>query len=95
MNMEKANASSQFKRIGEGELRASIHPLLKVHSILAHDIVHHQGHGNAFHVIWKWLAETIVHVDLPDGGGQLSLLTKIERMAQTFPLSENPLQMQG
>jgi hypothetical protein len=49
--MEKANASSQFKRIGEGELRASIHPLLKVHSILAHDIVHHQGHGNAFHVI--------------------------------------------
>jgi hypothetical protein len=51
MNMKEANASPEFQGAWHSELRASFHPLLKVNSILTHDIIHYQGHGDAVHVV--------------------------------------------
>jgi hypothetical protein len=51
MYMKEANAGSKFQGAGHSELRASFHPLLKVNSILTHDIIHHQGHRDVFHVV--------------------------------------------
>ena len=39
-------------------------------SILAHDVIHDQGQGHAFHVIGKSFAKAIVHVNLPIDGVQ-------------------------
>jgi len=71
MNVEEANSSVELQRARYRELWASVHTLLEMDSILAHDIIHHQGHRNVFHVIGQCLAKAIVHIYLPLMGEEL------------------------
>jgi hypothetical protein len=68
MDVKKPDASVQLQRVWDGKLRTPLHSLFEVYFVLAHDILHHQRNGNAFHIVGQSLAEAIVHVDLPDWG---------------------------
>jgi hypothetical protein len=67
MDMEEPDTCPEFKRAGKGELRTVLHPLLEVHAVLTHDVIHDKRNWNVFHVVGECLTKTVVHIDLAVG----------------------------
>ena len=63
---EEPYACLELKRVWNVQSWTSHHSLLEMDSILAHNVIHDQGQGHAFHIVGKGLAKTIIHVYLPN-----------------------------
>jgi hypothetical protein len=72
MDVEEANASAELQGVRQWKLWTSLHPILQVNPILAHNVIHDKGHRNVLHVIRKGFAKAVVHIDLPERGHRLS-----------------------
>ena len=70
MDVEEPNPCPELQRVRNGQSWTFLHSFVEMDSILAHDVIHDQGKGHAFHVVGKGLAKTVVHVNLPVHGHQ-------------------------
>ena len=59
MDVEEPYACPELQRVRNGQSWTPLHSLLEVDSILAHNVIHDQGQGHAFHIVGKGLAKTI------------------------------------
>lgn len=92
MDVKQANASPELQGVIQGQLRTPFHSLLEMNSILAHYIIHHQGHWNVIHIIGECLAKTVIHINLPESWYVSNVALNISMgSGHTSLLSENPL----
>jgi hypothetical protein len=65
VDMEQPNSCSELQGEWQAELRTFLNPLLEVHPILTHNVIHEKRNWYVFHIIRQHVADAVVHIYLP------------------------------